>query len=97
MLVINPWGLALFNTFLLLLSSTYGVLFHVNFLNGVNDKNLIFCILMGTFFIINQYLEFSVCPYSISDFSYCSIFFLGTGFHGFHVFVGLIMLLLCQT
>ena len=94
-LVINPWGLALFNTFLLLLSSTYGVLFHIKFLNWSNDISLLLCILMGLFFIFNQYLEFSVCLYSISDFSYCSIFFLGTGFHGFHVFVGLVMLLLC--
>ena len=92
--VIFPFGLALFNTFLLLLSSTFAVLYHINILNNVLDNNLLFCIFCGLFFIINQYIEFNVCFYTISDFSFCSIFFFGTGFHGFHVFVGLCFLLI---
>ena len=79
--VIFPFGLALFNTFLLLLSSTFAILYHINILNGLLDNNLLWCIFCGLFFLINQYIEFNVCFYTISDFSFCSIFFFGTGFN----------------
>lgn len=77
-----------------MLSSTFGILHHLNFLNFFKDINLIICIFLGLFFLINQYLEFNFCFYTISDYAFCSIFFFGTGFHGFHVFVGLILLIL---
>ena len=93
--LISPFGLALFNTFLLLASSSFGCLFHVNYLNNIHDINLIFCILLGLLFLFNQFIEFNFCFYTISDFSFCSIFFFGTGFHGFHVFVGLVFLIFC--
>ena len=74
--LISPFGLALFNTFLLLASSSFGCLFHVNYLNNIHDINLIFCILLGLLFLFNQFIEFNFCFYTISDFSFCSIFFL---------------------
>lgn len=91
---IYPFGLALFNTFLLLSSSTLAILFHLNYLNYKSDKNLIFCIFLGLFFLLNQVIEFKLCFFTISNWAFCSIFFFGTGFHGFHVFVGLIFLTL---
>lgn len=91
---IFPFGLALFNTFLLLSSSTFAILFHVNVLNYIGDYNLILCIGLGLFFLLNQIIEFNVCFFTISDFTFCSIFFFATGFHGFHVLVGLIFLIL---
>lgn len=91
---IFPFGLALFNTFLLLSSSTFAILYHLNYLNYKLDFNLIICIFLGLFFLINQVIEFNVCFFTISNFSFCSIFFFGTGFHGFHVLVGLIFLIL---
>lgn len=91
---IYPFGLALFNTFLLLSSSTLAILFHLNYLSYRLDKNLYFCILLGLFFLLNQIIEFNLCFFTISNWAFCSIFFFGTGFHGFHVFVGLIFLIL---
>lgn len=91
---IYPFGLALFNTFLLLSSSTLAILFHLNYLNYYSDLNLVICILFGLFFLINQIIEFNLCFFTISNWAFCSIFFFGTGFHGFHVFVGLIFLIL---
>lgn len=91
--LISPFGLALFNTFLLLLSSAYAVVFHINHLNHIFDYSLVWCFLFGFFFIVNQYIEFYVCSFTISSYSFCSIFFFGTGFHGFHVFVGLLLIL----
>lgn len=91
--LISPFGLALFNTFLLLVSSSYAVIFHVNHLNLVKDSSLIWCFVFGFFFIINQVIEFYYCSFTISSFSLTSVFFFGTGFHGFHVFVGLVLIL----
>ena len=84
--LINPFGLALFNTFLLLLSSTFGILHHLNYLNFFKDLNLLVCILLGLFFLINQYLEFNFCFYTISDYSFCSIFFFWYRFSWFSCF-----------
>lgn len=91
---IYPFGLALLNTFLLLLSSCFAVLFHVRHLNHIYCNSLIWCFFFGFLFLINQAIEFYNCPFTISTFSFTSVFFFGTGFHGFHVFVGLLLILL---
>jgi cytochrome c oxidase subunit 3 len=49
-------------------------------------------VVFGLLFLFNQMLEFYLCPYTISWFSFTSIFFVATGFHGFHVLLGLILL-----
>ena len=65
-MIINPFGLALFNTFLLLLSSTFGILHHLKYLNYLVDYNLYLSIFLGIFFLFNQFLEFKFCFYNIS-------------------------------
>lgn len=92
--VIYPFGLALFNTFLLLLSSVFAICYHINFLNSLFSYDLFICFFLGFFFIFNQYMEFTFSYFTISDFSLGSIFFFSTGFHGFHVFVGLVFILI---
>jgi cytochrome c oxidase subunit III len=49
---------------------------------------------LGGIFLINQFLEFSLASYSIRDATFGRILLTLTGFHGFHVFVGLVLLLI---
>lgn len=50
-------------------------------------------LLFAVLFLVFQGLEYYSARLSISDTVYGSIFYMITGFHGFHVFVGTIMIL----
>jgi cytochrome c oxidase subunit 3 len=53
-------------------------------------------ILLGLTFSIFQALEYSEAPFKFNGGGvYPSTFFLATGFHGFHVIVGTIFLIVC--
>lgn len=54
---------------------------------------LLFTLLLAVLFTILQAIEYVEAPFSISDSVFGSCFFMTTGFHGFHVFVGTIALL----
>ena len=53
---------------------------------------MIITIALGLAFTVVQFKEYCGLPFSINDRSYGSCFFLLTGFHGSHVFLGLILL-----
>jgi len=58
-------------------------------------NGLIATISYGLIFTVIQGYEYNVAPFSINDGVFGSLFFMLTGFHGFHVLVGTIFLIVC--
>ncbi len=96
----GPWPLPTINTALLLSSGVTLTIAHHALLAGHRAKTIAFMwitVLLGATFLGVQAYEYSHA-YSelnlkLSSGVYGSTFFMLTGFHGFHVFVGMLMLL----
>jgi heme/copper-type cytochrome/quinol oxidase subunit 3 len=58
-------------------------------------RALLTTILLGLYFILLQLHEYSSSGFSINDGVYGSIFYILTGFHGFHVIIGTVFLIVC--
>ncbi len=96
--VINAWGLPFFNTILLLSSGVTLTWSHCAFAIGnrhIIQLGLILTILLGIIFTLCQLYEYKMSNFSIDDGIYGSVFYLATGFHGFHVFIGTVFLIVC--
>lgn len=92
---INPFGIPLLNSLVLLRRAIILTYSHFNFLSiKGNLKSLIITILLGLLFILLQIKEYKDIRFRISDSIFGRIFFFITGFHGFHVFLGIIFLLM---
>ncbi len=96
--VLSPWGLPLLNTLILLTSGTTVTWAHYALLQ--NDRNglkqgLLLTILLGALFTAIQIYEYVHAPFAFKDSIYGATFYMATGFHGFHVFVGTIFLIVC--
>jgi cytochrome c oxidase subunit 3 len=98
-MVFNPWEVPFLNTLILLLSGGWATLAHHIFKTQQKKyyklalKSFIFAIFLGICFTGFQIYEYITASFSISDSVYGSIFFLATGFHGFHVLIGTIFLI----
>ena len=82
---INPFELPLLNT-VLLLSSGFTVTYaHHSIIQGKRSGalyGLVLTVLLAFFFSVLQGIEYSVSSFTISDSSFGSCFYFGTGFHG---------------
>jgi len=61
----------------------------------ITAYSLLFTILLGLVFTLCQGFEYTHSPFSIKDGIYGSLFFMCTGFHGCHVIIGTIFLIVC--
>lgn len=96
--IFDPWHLPIFNTLILLTSGTAVTWAHHALLH--NDREglkwgLVVTIILGALFSVVQAMEYASAGFSFSGNIYGATFFMATGFHGFHVFIGTIFLAIC--
>jgi cytochrome c oxidase subunit 3 len=94
----DPFELPLLNTLILLLSGVTVTWAHHALREG--DRNgtlqgLALTILLGLSFTGIQAYEYSHAAFGFRDGIYSSTFFMATGFHGAHVIIGTIFLIVC--
>jgi len=95
---LSPLHLPLLNTIVLLTSAatltwSHSALKCSDFLTA--SFQLLTTIELGSFFTIVQAYEYSNCSFTIADSVFGSAFYLATGFHGLHVLIGSLFLLVC--
>jgi cytochrome c oxidase subunit III len=94
----NPWGLPLVNTLILLTSGTTVTAAHHALIEN-NRKGLIWglaaTVILGMLFTACQAWEYLHAGFAFGGHLYGSVFFMATGFHGFHVIIGTIFLAVC--
>jgi cytochrome c oxidase subunit III len=94
----DPWHLPLLNTLILLTSGTTVTWAHHSLLE--NDRKglvwgLVLTVLLGMTFTAVQAYEYAHAAFHYSGNIYGATFFMATGFHGAHVIIGTIFLIVC--
>nr|AKK32510.1 cytochrome c oxidase subunit III [Aenictopecheidae sp. PJ-2015] len=93
----NPMQIPLLNT-LILLSSGFTITWSHHSLLNKNYKqtmiSLMMTIILGIYFTMLQGYEYIESNFTISDSVYGSSFFMATGFHGLHVIIGTLFLMM---
>ena len=96
--VLDPWHLPLINTVILLTSGTTVTWAHHALVHGDRDglkKGLMLTIALGLVFTTIQAYEYGHAAFAYSGHIYGATFFMATGFHGAHVIIGTIFLIVC--
>nr|YP_010719163.1 cytochrome c oxidase subunit III [Sirex nitobei]WDR47213.1 cytochrome c oxidase subunit III [Sirex nitobei] len=96
---LNPSFIPFLNTTILLSSSITVTIAHHMMLNKKFKLSMIWLfitITLGAIFTFFQLFEYFYASFSFSDSVYGSIFFMATGFHGLHVIIGTLFLLIAM-
>jgi cytochrome c oxidase subunit 3 len=92
-LPIQPFGVPLFNTVILLRRGATVTWAHHSLISNEDATfRIIITVFLAALFICVQGFEYFEASFSISDGVFGRLFFLSTGFHGLHVILGLIFL-----
>ena len=96
--VFDPFDIPLINTIILLTSGVtvtwaHHALMHDNRRDLVRGLGL--TVVLGLLFTSLQAYEYMHASFGFKDGIYSSTFYMATGFHGFHVIVGTIFLIVC--
>nr|QUI77263.1 cytochrome c oxidase subunit III [Mitjaevia shibingensis] len=92
----NPLNVPMLNTMILLTSGisitwAHHSLINKNYPNMI--KSMIITVILGLYFSMLQLYEYIESPFCISDSVYGATFFMATGFHGLHVIIGTIFIM----
>jgi len=91
----DAWHIPFMNTLILLLSGTTVTWAHYALKEGKNDDvitALWMTVLLGASFTSLQVFEYVHAGFGFTQGIYASTFYMATGFHGFHVFIGTVFL-----
>nr|YP_009676056.1 cytochrome c oxidase subunit III [Papilio memnon]QDE12977.1 cytochrome c oxidase subunit III [Papilio memnon] len=94
----NPFQIPLLNTIILITSGVSVTWAHHAIMENnysQTTQGLFITIVLGIYFTILQAYEYMEAPFTIADSIYGSTFFMATGFHGLHVIIGTIFLIIC--
>ena len=94
----DPWHLPLINTLILLTSGTTVTWAHHALQHDDREGlkwGLVLTVALGALFTCFQAYEYMHASFGFSGHIYGATFFMATGFHGFHVLVGTIFLIVC--
>jgi len=96
--ILNPFGVPMLNTLILLTSGV--TVTYTHYCIQLQDRIGAFYGFIGTLslavlFTALQIVEYIEAPFNLSDGIYASTFFLATGFHGLHVIIGTVFLFIC--
>jgi cytochrome c oxidase subunit 3 len=90
------WGIALYNTLILFISSCYITWAELSLKLRQNQVETLTALFLGIqaslHFLVCQYIEFSRLPFCYRDSIYGTIFYSTTGLHLLHVMAGTILL-----
>jgi cytochrome c oxidase subunit 3 len=95
---VDPLDLPLMMTLILLLSGCTITWAHAAILENDQENfvlSLGLTVVLGVIFLCFQVYEYTHLEYGLTDGIFGSTFYMATGFHGFHVFVGTIFLAVC--
>nr|YP_010026608.1 cytochrome c oxidase subunit III [Phyllocnistis citrella]QOQ85856.1 cytochrome c oxidase subunit III [Phyllocnistis citrella] len=94
----NPFQIPLLNTIILISSGITVTWAHHSLMENNHTQmiqSLFITIMLGFYFSLLQLFEYIEAPFTIADSIYGSTFFMATGFHGLHVIIGTLFLLIC--
>jgi len=96
--VLNAWEVPFLNTLILLTSGASVTWAHHSIVSGNREEaiqGLRVTVALAIAFTALQGFEYVNARFTISDSVYGSTFYMATGFHGFHVFIGTCFLTVC--
>jgi len=96
--VLNPFGIPLLNTAVLLASGVTVTWAHHALIESDRTNalyGLLFTVCLGVYFTYLQAGEYIETAFTIADRVYGATFFVATGFHGLHVLIGSRFLIVC--
>lgn len=98
LLVVDPFAIPLLNTVVLLSSGARVTWAHHSLVNQDYDQAIIglgITVFLGGYFLFLQGREYRLTSFSLKSTVYGTVFFMLTGFHGFHVTIGTVLLFVC--